>query len=146
MDKLLAGLHHVTAIAGDPQTNVDFYSNILGLRFVKRTVNFDDPNTYHLYYGNYEASPGTILTFFAWPGAARGHRGRGQATAVAFSIGIDSLSFWAKRLRKAAVDLEKPFSRFDEKVIRFYDPDGLQFRTGGRWGRELGSRRTRTLG
>jgi glyoxalase family protein len=126
MDKLLAGLHHVTAIAGDPQTNVDFYTSVLGLRLVKRTVNFDDPNTYHLYYGNYEAAPGTILTFFTWPGAAQGRRGRGQATALAFAIGKASVPFWSKRLRHASVVVEKPFLRFGEKVIRFYDPDGLQ--------------------
>jgi glyoxalase family protein len=126
MDKLLAGLHHVTAIAGDPQTNVDFYTSVLGLRLVKRTVNFDDPNTYHLYYGNYEAAPGTILTFFPWPGAAQGRRGRGQTTAVAFSVEKNSLSYWSKRLRQASVVVEKPFSRFEERVLRFYDPDGLQ--------------------
>jgi glyoxalase family protein len=81
----ILGIHHVTAIAGEPQRNLDFYTGLLGLRLVKLTVNFDDPGTYHLYFGDGMGRPGTILTFFPWPGARRGRRGSGQATAVSFS-------------------------------------------------------------
>jgi glyoxalase family protein len=84
--KQILGIHHITAIAGDPRQNLDFYSGLLGLRLVKRTVNFDDPATYHFYFGDREAQPGTLLTFFPWPGAPRGRHGAGQATAVSFSI------------------------------------------------------------
>lgn len=88
-----AGLHHVTAIATEPQANADFYHTVLGLRLVKTTVNFDDPGTYHLYYGNESGQPGTLITFFPWPGAPRGRHGAGQATTVAFSIpeGLDRM-------------------------------------------------------
>ena len=92
------GIHHVTAIAGDPQDNVDFYARILGLRLVKKTVNFDDPNTYHLYYGDRAGNPSTIMTFFAWPGAMRGQAGTGQVTATSFAIPEDSLAYWMERL------------------------------------------------
>ena len=86
MEKKIAGLHHVTAIASDPQRILDFYVGLLGLRFVKRTVNFDDPGTYHFYFGDRRGTPGTILTFFPWPGARRGIRGTGQIEATAFAI------------------------------------------------------------
>ncbi|MGC2625220.1 MAG: VOC family protein, partial [Candidatus Udaeobacter sp.] len=85
MDTKIPGLHHVTAIASDPQRNLDFYVGLLGLRFVKRTVNFDDPGTYHFYFGDNRGTPGTILTFFPWPGAQRGIRGTGQVEATAFA-------------------------------------------------------------
>ena len=97
----LLGIHHVTAIAGDPQQNLDFYGGTLGLRLVKRTVNFDDPATYHLYYGNEVGSPGTILTFFPWPGAHRGRHGSSQVTATAFSVPYDSIGYWVDRLKGA---------------------------------------------
>ena len=93
-DAKTPGIHHVTAIAGDPQKNLDFYSGFMGLRLVKTTVNFDVPTTYHLYYGDGLGSPGTILTFFLWPGARQGRQGTGQASAVAFAIRPSSLGYW----------------------------------------------------
>ena len=120
------GIHHVTAIAGDAQRNLDFYSGLLGLRLVKRTVNFDDPGTYHLYYGDGEGHPGTIMTFFPWKGALRGALGVGQTGTTAFSVPEGSLGFWLERLGAAGVPVEDPKIRFDEEVIVFADPDGLR--------------------
>ena len=122
----IKGLHHVTALAGDPQANVDFYVVVLGLNLVKRTVNFDDPGTYHLYYGDDVGHPGTILTFFPWPGAPRGRRGTGQATATAFAVPQGSLEWWTERLAGQAVDFDSVEERFGERVLPFYDPDGLK--------------------
>jgi glyoxalase family protein len=99
MENQILGLHHVTAIAGNARRNLDFYTQILGLRFIKKTVNFDDPHTYHFYYGDYYGSPGTILTFFPWEGVAGGRRGTGQATEVGFSVPAGSLDFWLNRLK-----------------------------------------------
>lgn len=120
------GIHHVTAVAGDAQTNLDFYAGLLGLRLVKRTVNFDDPGTYHLYYGDEEGQPGTIMTFFPWQGAPRGSAGAGQISATAFSVPESSLGFWQDRLRAAGIPVEGPRVRFDEEVLSFADPDGLR--------------------
>ena len=125
MEKKIAGLHHVTAIASDPQRNLDFYVGLLGLRFVKRTVNFDDPGTYHFYFGDERGTPGTILTFFPWPGVRRGIRGTGQIEATAFAISPDSISYWLKRFKQHHVTAERTSPRFGEEVIRFIDPDGL---------------------
>ena len=125
METKIAGLHHVTAIASDPQRNLDFYAGVLGLRFVKRTVNFDDPGTYHFYFGDARGTPGTILTFFAWPGARRGIRGTGQIDAVAFAIPKNSIGHWLERLKQEHVPAERTSLRFDEELIRFIDPDGL---------------------
>jgi len=125
METEIAGLHHVTAIASDPQRNLDFYAGVLGLRFVKRTVNFDDPGTYHFYFGDARGTPGTIMTFFAWPGARRGIRGTGQVDAVAFSIPQNSMDYWLERLEQQHVPAERTSLRFDEELIRFVDPDGL---------------------
>jgi glyoxalase family protein len=125
MNKKIAGLHHVTAIASDPQRNLDFYIGLLGLRLVKRTVNFDDPGTYHFYFGDVRGTPGTILTFFSWPGARRGHRGVGQIEATAFVISRDSVGYWLDRFKEQHVTAEKTSARFGEEVIRFTDPDGL---------------------
>jgi glyoxalase family protein len=121
----IAGLHHVTAIASDPQRNLDFYVGLLGLRFVKRTINFDDPGTYHFYFGDRRGTPGTILTFFAWPGARRGIRGIGQIDATAFAISPDSVGYWLERLNRQHVVAERTPPRFGQEVIRFCDPDGL---------------------
>jgi glyoxalase family protein len=118
-------LHHVTAIASNPQANVDFYVSVLGLRLVKRTVNFDDPTTYHLYYGDDVGSPGTILTFFPWPGASRGVRGTGQTTATAFAVPPESLEWWMDRLAGNAVDFAAVEDRFGERVLALRDPDDL---------------------
>src|SRR6266568_8100268 len=115
MNKQILGIHHVTAIAGDPQTNIDFYTNVLGLRLVKLTVNFDDPSTYHLYYGDGAGHPGTILTFFPWPGARRGRRGNGQVTVVSFAIPRGAVDFWSERLRAHDISLEGPIERFGEQ-------------------------------
>jgi glyoxalase family protein len=124
MDKI-TGLHHVTAIASDPQRNLDFYIGLLGLRLVKRTVNFDDPGTYHFYFGDARGTPGTILTFFPWPGARRGSRGVAQIETTAFAIARDSAGYWLERFKKQHVTAEKTPARFGEEVIRFTDPDGL---------------------
>ena len=97
MQRRIAGLHHVTAIAGTPQRNVDFYAGVLGLRLVKRTVNFDDPGTYHLYYGDAGGRPGSLLTFFPWPHAVPGRAGAGMAVAAALSIPEGALDFWRRR-------------------------------------------------
>lgn len=120
------GIHHVTAISGDPQVNVDFYTAVLGLRFIKRTVNFDDPGTYHLYYGDEEGRPGTVMTFFAWQAGRRGSLGTGQAGTTAFSVPEGSLGFWRQRLESAGAPVEDPRERFDEEVLAFADPDGLR--------------------
>ena len=125
MNLSITGLHHVTAIASDPQRNLDFYVGLLGLRFVKRTVNFDDPASYHFYFGDARGTPGTILTFFPWPGARRGHRGVGQIEATAFVISPDSVGYWLGRFKEQHVIAEKMSARFGEEVIRFTDPDGL---------------------
>jgi glyoxalase family protein len=121
----ISGLHHVTAIATDPQRNLDFYVGLLGLRLVKRTVNFDDPGSYHFYFGDARGTPGTILTFFPWAGARRGIRGTGQIEATAFAIPLNSVSYWLNRLKEQHVAAEKEATRFSEEVIRFTDPDGL---------------------
>ena len=121
----LLGIHHITAIAGDPQQNVDFYARIMGLRLVKETVNYDDPGTYHLYFGDELGHPGTILTFFPWPGAPRGHQGVGQATTVSFSVPPESLVFWDDRLKSHGLTVHRSESAFGEPIIEFSDPDGL---------------------
>lgn len=126
MPQQIPGIHHVTAIAGDPQQNLDFYTGFLGLRLVKLTINFDDPGTYHLYYGNESGTPGTILTFFPWPGAPRGRKGTGQATSVAFAIPKGSLTFWIDRLKANGIPFDGPSHRFDEQVLDFHDPHQLQ--------------------
>ena len=125
--KDVLGIHHVTAIASDPQRNIDFYTQILGLRLVKLTVNFDDPTTYHLYFGDKIGNPGTILTFFPWPNAPRGHRGTGQVIATSFLISEHSTAYWLDRLKSQKVPVQGPTKRFGdtEEVLTLYDPDGL---------------------
>jgi len=120
------GIHHVTMIAGDVQRNVDFYAGVLGMRLVKRTVNFDDPNTYHLYYGDEAGAPGTLLTFFPWPGARRGREGAGQFAAVSLAVPAASLGFWLQRLVQQGVAHDALATRFGERVLGFRDPDGLR--------------------
>jgi glyoxalase family protein len=121
----IAGIHHVTAICGDPQRNFDFYAGVLGLRLIKKTVNFDDPTAYHLYYGDEVGTPGTILTFFAWPGARRGRVGIGQISTTSFRVPEASLDYWVDHLRGRGVTVERPIRRLDESFIEFVDPDGL---------------------
>jgi glyoxalase family protein len=122
----IEGLHHVTAIAGEPQTNINFYTGVLGLRLVKLTVNFDDPTTYHLYYGDGQGHPGTIMTFFPWPGAPQGRIGTGQLTVTSFSVPEKSLPYWRKRLHKRGVEFEEATSDFGEEMLFLRDPNGLQ--------------------
>jgi glyoxalase family protein len=124
--KSILGIHHITAIAGDPQQNIDFYTGMLGLRLVKVTVNFDDPEAYHFYYGDSHGRPGTILTFFAWPRARRGRAGNGQVTAASFALPKNSLDFWAERLATNGIVSETLPERFGEAVLSFADPDGLR--------------------
>lgn len=118
------GLHHLTAITTDPQINVDFYAGLLGLRLVKRTVNFDDPSAYHLYYGDETGTPGSIITFFHWAGAALGRVGSGQSTAISLSAPLASLGYWHDRLTTHGVQAER-HTRFGEEVFTFTDPDGI---------------------
>ena len=119
------GIHHVTAIAGEPQRNVDFYVGVLGLRLVKKTVNFDDPGTYHLYYGDGVGTPGTVMTFFPWAHAPKGRRGAGQVVATAFSVAQEALPFWEERLKENGVSVAERIGRFGEEGFAFEDPDGL---------------------
>ncbi|WP_020603444.1 ring-cleaving dioxygenase [Spirosoma spitsbergense] len=125
MENHILGFHHVTAIANNAQRNFDFYTHVLGLRLVKKTVNFDDPSTYHLYYGNEEGTPGTILTFFPWEGIGPGKNGVGMATEIGYSVPRDSLDNWAGRLREFGVSIDEPAERFGERCLPFVDPDGL---------------------
>jgi catechol 2,3-dioxygenase-like lactoylglutathione lyase family enzyme len=125
MSPTIPGIHHVTAICSDPQQNVDFYCGVLGLRLVKLTVNFDDPGSYHLYYGDELGRPGTIMTFFAWPGAPRGTIGPPQVAATAFAAPAGSLDFWSERLREHRVEMQPRVNRFGEPAFGFVDPDGL---------------------
>jgi glyoxalase family protein len=122
----MSALHHVTAIAGNPVRNLDFYARTLGLRCVKKTVNFDDPGTYHFYYGNEAGDPGSILTFFAWERAAPGYGGVGQADETALRVPARSLAYWTRRLAAKGVQHEAPSRRFDQPVLAFTDPDGVK--------------------
>ncbi len=122
----LSGIHHVTAIAGDASANVIFYTNVFGLRLVKQTVNFDDPNSYHLYYGDEVGTPGTILTFFARPGVTPGKAGVGEPTAIALSIPPGSSMWWKTRLDAAGLAPDSAEERFGEHVLSFRDSDGMK--------------------
>jgi glyoxalase family protein len=126
MNGEILGLHHVTAIAGDPDRNLDFYTGVMGMRLVKKTVNFDDPGAYHFYYGDETGRPGTILTFFVWPSAPRGRRGPGQVTDLTFSVPDGSMPFWIDRLNRRGISFEGPTRRFEEEVLSFSDPEGLR--------------------
>lgn len=124
--KPIQGLHHITAMAGDAQANLDFYHTLLGQRLVKRTVNFDDPGTYHFYFADESGTPGTVLTFFPWPRAKRGQVGNGEASAVAYAIRPGSVDYWRKRLAAHAVPVDEKEIRFGEPVLSFADPDGMR--------------------
>jgi glyoxalase family protein len=134
------GLHHVTAIASDPQRNLDFYAGLLGLRLVKRTVNFDDPQTYHFYFGDEVGTPGSIMTFFPWPGARRGRQGSGQVGVTSFAVLPSAIGFWVERLLRYDVKYESPTRRGSgaevEQVIAFTDHDGLMLEIVGHPGAE----------
>lgn len=121
----IQGLHHITAVAGDPQANINFYHQVLGQRFVKKTVNFDDPGTYHFYFADEVGTPGTVLTFFPWQHMRRGERGNGETTAVAYTIAPDSIGHWQERLAAHGVVMGEVETRFDTAVLSFHDPDGM---------------------
>jgi glyoxalase family protein len=121
----MSGIHHVTAISGKASRNVDFYTRILGLRLVKKTVNFDDPGTYHLYYGDEQGKPGTILTFFPWEHAAPGRNGDGLTEETAFRVPPESMGYWTHRLIEKGVPHKALEKRFGEPVLSFTDPDGM---------------------
>lgn len=126
-----SGIHHITAIASDPKKNFDFYTKVLGLRFVKKTVNFDDPSTYHFYFGDNAGSPGTILTFFPHPDLPKGRQGTGQAVEIVFAVPKAALSFWMNRFHELGIEYQGPEKHFDETVIRIQDPDGLMLELVG---------------
>lgn len=126
-NKGVFGIHHVTAITGNPQRNMKFYVDNLGLRLVKLTVNQDDPTSYHLYYGDELGRPGSILTFFNWPNIPEGHRGTSEVAATSFLIPEDSISYWTNRFKNKQIQFRGPDNRFEnEQVISFNDPDGLE--------------------
>jgi glyoxalase family protein len=125
MENKILGLHHITAIAGEAQRNYNFYTKALGLRLVKKTVNFDDPGTYHFYYGDEVGTPGSILTFFPWEGIQKGRTGTGMATEIGYSVPKGSLDFWKNRLAKLKVKHGEIGERFGEQYLPFEDPDGL---------------------
>ncbi|WP_246983842.1 ring-cleaving dioxygenase [Halorientalis marina] len=119
------GIHHVTCIAGDPQRNMDFWVETLGLRLVKRSINQDDPSTYHFFFADAEGTPGTSMTFFPWEGQSRGKVGTGQVARTAFRVPEGSLDFWEDRFDDHGVEYEDRIERFGETVLPFRDPDGL---------------------
>jgi glyoxalase family protein len=125
MENKILGLHHITAIAGNAQRNYDFYTRVLGLRLVKKTVNFDDPGTYHFYYGDEVGTPGSILTFFPWEGVQRGRIGVGMPTEIGYSVPKGSLDFWEKRFEELKVKYGRVKERFGEQTLQLEDPDGL---------------------
>lgn len=126
MEHTILGLHHITAIAGSAQQNFNFYTQVLGQRLVKRTVNFDDPKTYHFYFGDKLGSAGTILTFFPWEGIGKGTAGLGMATEVGYTVPAGSLQFWADRFEKLHITHYPLVERFGEQVLLFEDYDGLK--------------------
>lgn len=125
MKPLISGIHHITALAGNPQSNVDFYTGILGLRLVKKTINFDAPDVYHFYFGDELGRPGTIFTTFPFTGARKGVKGTGELTYTAFSVPADSLEYWIERLRKFGIPVSDKLTRFGEELIRFEDHDSM---------------------
>jgi glyoxalase family protein len=128
MSNQIAGLHHITAIAGGAKRNLDFYTRILGLRLIKKTVNFDDPRTYHFYFGDEVGTPGSILTFFPWEGIVPGRAGTGMATDIGYSVPDNSLDFWKDRFKQFNVSHSDIEESFGEQFLPFNDPDGLRIR------------------
>ena len=126
MEKTIEGIHHITAIAGDAKRNYDFYTRTLGLRLIKKTVNFDDPETYHLYYGDKVGTPGSILTFFPNEGIPSGRPGARQATGIGYSIDKSSFEFWKQRFEKNGVRYLDVAKKFNESYLTVFDPDGLR--------------------
>lgn len=140
--KKTAGIHHITAIVGHPQENVDFYAGVLGLRMVKQTINFDDPGTYHLYFGDDNGTPGTIITFFPWANAPQGKIGDGQVGVTSYVVPVDALPFWENRLQKFNITFSKT-ERFGETYLTFTDTHGLQLEIVSR---EAGEQNNWTFG
>ncbi|MEX0769985.1 MAG: ring-cleaving dioxygenase [Balneolaceae bacterium] len=126
MAESINGIHHITAVSGQPQENINFYTGILGLRFTKRTVNFDDPLTYHLYYGNYHATPGSSITFFPWANAVEGSPNPGEVTVVQYAIPGDSLEYWKNHLQEKKVEVEGEDEVCDRPTLFLKDPNGMQ--------------------
>lgn len=126
MENTINGIHHITAIAGNAKKNFDFYTQVLGQRLVKKTVNFDDPETYHLYYGDKQGTPGTILTFFPWENITTGRRGTRQATEIGYSVPEGSLDFWIKRFDQYNAIYNKVSEKFGQPYLTVLDPDGLK--------------------
>ena len=120
----VSGIHHITAVSASAADNFEFYTGVLGLQLVKKTVNFDDPTTYHLYYGDQAGQPGTIMTFFPWEQLSRGKPGAGMVSAIAFAVSRPSMGYWRQRLADNRVAVDETV-RFDEPVLRFNDPHGL---------------------
>ncbi|MEX2234711.1 MAG: ring-cleaving dioxygenase [Cyclobacteriaceae bacterium] len=125
MENKVLGIHHITAIAGNAKRNFDFYTKVLGLRFIKKTVNFDDPGTYHFYFGDEVGTPGTILTFFPWERITKGKQGTGMATQIGYSVPEKSFEFWRNRFKQNNVKITGSGKRFGEEFLSFEDPDGL---------------------
>ncbi len=125
MSIITSGIHHITAFARNPQENVDFYAGILGLRLVKRTINFDAPEVYHLYFGDHAGSPGTIITFFPWPDSRKGRIGGGQVGITTYAVPIGALAYWEDRLKRFGVSVMTG-SRFGERYLQFSDNEGLR--------------------
>ena len=126
MEKTINGIHHITVMASDPQANYDFYTQILGMRFIKKTVNFDAPDVYHLYYADEVGTPGTVLTFFPFPDARRGKRGTGEITVISFSVTSNSLQYWMERFANLGIEFNGPKSKFGYEFISLLDPDGMK--------------------
>lgn len=129
--KTASGIHHITAIASDPKANFDFYTKVLGLRFIKRTVNYDDPGTYHFYFADMVGTPGSVLTFFPHPGLPKGRHGTGQAVEIVFAIPKSAMAFWINRFHALGLEYQGPEKHFDETVVRIQDPDGLMLELVG---------------
>lgn len=125
MENRILGIHHITAIAGDAKRNYDFYTRVLGQRFIKKTVNFDDPGTYHFYFGDESGTPGTILTFFPWERVKAGKQGTGMATNIGYAVPVKSLDFWRERFQRHNVVITGSGKLFGEEYLSFEDPDGL---------------------
>lgn len=140
------GLHHITAITSDPQANLDFYEGFLGQRFIKRTVNFDDPSAYHLYYGDAVGSPGTALTFFYWAGIPDGTSGSGEVDSIYYAIPTGSIGYWKERADVHEVFYDEKQLPFGEKCLMIKDPDGLKIWTQNWTSRGSRGGRCRILG
>jgi glyoxalase family protein len=126
MEKHQKGIHHITALSGDAQRNAEFYVKSLGMRLVKKSVNQDDPGTYHLFYGNGQGSPGSGLTFFPWPMAIQGKPGLGEAVKVALAVPSGSINYWVEHFGEEGIDFDGPYDRFGQQAIAFKDPDLMQ--------------------